>query len=229
MVWIDPDRPEDLFDRHWLSSSHRSAPLRFRFDDYGTDDAPPGADAVRAELAPVVDRYPDGPIRMLTQPRRWGWLFNPLTLYFAWTDSADDPVGVVAEVTNTPWKERHRYAVRLGPVDRGLAAGFGKELHVSPFLDRDHRYELLVRESGNRLVVELDVIGDDTSPTLETRLIVDRQPVTRSNVRSFVFADSLSTHRVSGGIHLQALRLWRKGVSFVPHCDKHQQRRREMI
>ncbi len=76
-IWIDPDHPGELFGAHPLWSSRRPAPVRFRRRDYldGTD-APLG-DAVRRALTPALGREPAGPLRMLTQPRTWGWLFNP--------------------------------------------------------------------------------------------------------------------------------------------------------
>jgi DUF1365 family protein len=221
MVWIDPDDPGELFDRHWLTSSRRPAPLRFRAGDYGTADAPLGAEAVRAELAPVIGGPVDGPVRMLTQPRRWGWLFNPLSVYFAWSqqgaDEGSGPVGVVLEVTNTPWKERHRYAVALDDTGDALVGSFAKTFHVSPFLGLDHDYELRIRSNDRRIRVELDVVGDDGATVLTTRLTVDCVAPTRPRLRRFVFDDALANHRVSAGIHAHAARLWAKGVRFVPH------------
>lgn len=217
MVWIDPDRPEELFDRHWLSSCRHPAPLRFRAGDYGTNRSPIGAGAVRADLA-AAGIPADGPVRMLTQPRRWGWLFNPITLYIAWSQTDPSPVGAIAEVTNTPWKERHRYAMGLEATGEGHRATFDKALHVSPFLTVDHRYELRVLADGPGLDIEIDVVGrDDPEPTLQTRLSVERQPVTPGRLRRFALADPFSTYRVSAGIHANAARLWRKRVPFVAH------------
>ncbi len=54
---------------------------------------------------------------------------------------------VVAEVTNTPWGERHAYAVAADgkPV---LSARFRKAFHVSPLMGMDHEYELRVTQPG---------------------------------------------------------------------------------
>ena len=87
---------------------------------------------------------------MLTQPRTWGWLFNPITIYLAWNNADEPPVAAVLEVTNTPWKERHHYAVPLtsqGP-DTSIGAEFDKHLHVSPFLGMDYQYRLKLRQSA---------------------------------------------------------------------------------
>lgn len=272
-IWLDPDDPGALFDRHRLWSSTRPAPVRFRRRDYLDSGSQPIGPALRRSVEPALGRIPAGPIRMLTQARTWGWLFNPITVFLLWADDGlgppPAPAAAVLEVTNTPWKERHRYPVALADHGGTLTATFDKSLHVSPFLDEDYRYVLRLRESYEadrsdgpppRLTVELDVVDDrihrpppngtnskttsdavddhgfeqeappdepaDLSnppsggPILTTRLVVDRHPATRSTMTRALFRNPLPTHRVSLGIHAQALRLWRKGVPFVAHPER---------
>jgi len=240
MVWIDPDQPEELFDR-WYMSCRRPAPMEFRRRDYGTEHLPPSSETVRQALAEVLGDPPDGPVRMLTQPRRWGWLFNPLTLYFAWSESnADRPVGVVAEVTNTPWKERYHYAVPLTAVNDSTdvlgakdEAWFDKGFHVSPFLPSNLRYHLIVYRNGKELAISLNVYPLDDqmapapTPTLETRLSVFPTEPTSTAKRRFVLSQPFSTHRVSIGIHTNAARLWKKGVPYVAHPKRQAPPRQE--
>ena len=137
-VWIDPDDPGPLFDQHRLWSDRHPAPARFRRRDLLDGDDRPLGPAIRRRLADGLDRVFAGPLRTLTQPRIWGWLFNPITVHLAWHDEGDPaPAAALLEVTNTPWKERHCYPVALQPSADGLRARFAKELHVSPFLDLD--------------------------------------------------------------------------------------------
>ena len=160
---------------------------------------------------------------MLTQLRRWGWLFNPITVYVAWDADPERPVGAVLEVTNTPWKERHRYPVALTlPGEAGwMSAGTDKHLHVSPFLHEDFRYDIRLRGSDDRLDLELDVVPHDgIEPTLVTAMSVDRRPATYESLGAHLRTNPFPTHRVSLGIHAQAVRLWRKRVPFVPHPAK---------
>lgn len=220
MVWIDPDRPGELFDRHPLWSARRIAPYRFRRRDYGpSDDATPLALSVRRALVDPLGGQPGGSVRMLTQPRAYGWLFNPITIYFAWDDDADDPVGVVAEVTNTPWKERHRYAAPLDGTSPSTAE-FDKALHVSPFLESSMRYRLTVNADARRLDVSVDVFDlqqRSLPPVLRTSLQVERRPANRRSLTAAMLRQPLPTHRVSARIHREALRLWRKQIPFVSH------------
>ncbi len=242
LIWVDPDDPHELTAEHPLWSADRPAPVRFRRRDYldGTDE--PIGPAVRSLVAAPLGHRPTGPVRMLTQPRRWGWLFNPITIYLIWDAPDRLPRAALLEVTNTPWKERTTYAVALESTgdQPGLAATFPKTLHVSPFLDEDHHYRLVVDGADGqrgvpRFIVELDLYpnrihtprsdGCDVettkpSPVLTTRLVVERHRPDRNTMNTALLTNPLATHRVSFGIHRQAAALWRKGVPFVAHPRK---------
>jgi predicted NAD/FAD-binding protein/DUF1365 family protein len=224
-VWLDPDDPDALAAVHPLWSANRPAPARFRRRDYGTDPVGSLADAARDELGRVLGHRPGGPVRMLTQVRRWGWLFNPITVYVVWDAAAGgsgtDPVGAVLEVTNTPWKERHRYPLALARDGAWLRATADKRLHVSPFLDERHRYDVRLRGDDRRLHLRIGVIpaGAD-QPILETGVTVGRVPADRRTLTLALFRRVGSTHRVSLGIHWQALRLWARRVPFIAHPSK---------
>lgn len=229
-VWFDPDHPDELCRAHPLWSARRPAPARFRRRDYGATPSRSLAEAARDDLAAVLGRRPAGPVRMLTQIRCWGWLFNPITVYVVWDEPGDaagpaDPVAAVLEVTNTPWKERHRYAIALRREGDALVATTDKRLHVSPFLDEHHRYDVRVRADGASLELAIDVVpraGDE--PVVETRLAVVRRSPDRAVLSAALRRPVAPTHRVSVGIHWQALRLWLRRVPFVPHPTKREAR-----
>ncbi len=223
-VWIDPDRPDDLCDLHPLYSSRWPSPARFRRRDYGTSPSGSLSDAARAEVGAAIGRSVNGPVRMLSQIRRWGWLFNPITVFLVW-DTIDPtapvrdvrPLGAVLEVTNTPWKERRRYALPLASDGRFLRAPFDKTLHVSPFLGMDHRYDLRIADRDDRVAIDIDVFDRRGDLALHTSLRTGRATASRGALTAALRSSPLPTHRVSAGIHAQAARLWRKGVPFVPH------------
>lgn len=217
-IWIDPDRPEELFDRSLLWSDRRPAVVRFRADDYGhRGSTEPLGEQARSDLESLLGRRPLGAVRMLSQARRWGWLFNPITIFVVWDAQPDQPVGAVLEVTNTPWKERHRYPIALTLDGGRFVARFPKQLHVSPFLDEDHHYLLRLDDRDDRVRLALDVEDGDGGTVLETFLDVERRKATAGSLAWSALTMFAPTHRVSLGIHVQAARLWLKGVPFVPH------------
>jgi uncharacterized protein len=228
-VWLDPDAPNDLC-RHPLWSSTHIAPARFRSADYGDGSATSLATQVRDDLFAATGKRPSGSVRMLTQVRRWGWLFNPITIYLAWDGDDQGPVGAVLEVTNTPWKERHRYAVALDATTASagsarFTARVPKVLHVSPFLDERYDYAITLASvdatGTGDIEFSIDVVTEGTDDVIvTTKLCVNRRPATRRALGASLRHNVAPTHRVSAGIHRQAVGLWAKRVPFVPHPRK---------
>ena len=94
---------------------------------------------------PEVER-----VLVLTQPRVLGYVFNPVSFYYC-HDVAGALHSIVAEITNTPWKERHSYVLPVAGADRHGAAlrwDFRKAFHVSPFMDVSGTYRFLLAEPG---------------------------------------------------------------------------------
>ncbi len=222
-VWIDPDRPQELTSRHPLWSSSRFAPARFRKRDYGPATEGSIGQHVRDAVTPLLGYEPTGPIRMLTQIRRWGWLFNPITMFVVWDNAGTEPVAAVAEVTNTPWKERTHYPLLLERTEPGVwSTSFDKSLHVSPFLGQDYFYKLRILDQDPELELHIDVCSPGIDePIVQTAVRVTRTEPTPSALTRSLFRHGLSTRRVSLGIHSQALRLSLKRVPFVPHPKRH--------
>ena len=89
---------------------------------------------------------------MLSNPRYWGVGFNPVSFYFLY-DGDGAVEAMIAEVTNTPWRERRCYVLEAGA--DGLRGEFEKRLHVSPFMPMEQTYEWVASEPGERLSVSI--------------------------------------------------------------------------
>jgi DUF1365 family protein len=217
-AFLDVDALPGSLDRFPLWSARRAALLRFRRKDYldGTDR--PLGDVVRDLVAARTGRRPSGPVRLLTQVRTLGWVFNPLSIYFCFTPDGDAVEALVLEVTNTPWKERCWYVVE---VTAGRPHGpweFPKVMHVSPFLDMDVTYRLRCAGPGDTLVVHLEDRQSDRT-VFEADLSLRRVEMDRRRALIVPLRHPLLTWRVTAAIHLHALRLWRKGVPVIPHVE----------
>ena len=101
---------------------------------------------------------------MLTQLRSFGHCFNPVSFYYCLDGAGEQVEAVVAEVTNTPWGERHAYVLPGG------WGSFDKALHVSPFMGMDHRYTARACAPGERLAVHIESRRDgEVSSTPRSR------------------------------------------------------------
>ena len=114
MVYLDLDELPALFDGTWLWSARRPALAWFRRADYlGDPDVPLARRRPRAGRASAPASSADGPIRLLTHLRYFGQCFNPVSFYYCFDAAGERVVAVVAEVTNTPWGERHAYVLAV--------------------------------------------------------------------------------------------------------------------
>ena len=149
---------------HPLWSRH-PGPVWLRRADLLGDRSVPIDQAVRDLVEARLGVRPAGPIAVLAQPRTWGWLFNPISVYFCFADGGVGIDALVLEVANTPWHERHSYVL----AGRSGTYEFAKAMHVSPFLGMDHDYHLDLDGPGERLSMALSNHQDG-------RCVFDAQP-----------------------------------------------------
>jgi len=152
MAYVDLEELPRLDGGRLLA--RRPGLVRFRRRDYLGDPAIPLRDAVRAL---VREQVPDGPIRLLTTLRTLGHCFNPVSFYYCF-DDAEHLKAVVAEVTNTPWGERHAYV--LTGDGHVLKDEHAKAMRVSPFMAMAQRYTVAVSEPGPTLSVHIESLQD---------------------------------------------------------------------
>jgi uncharacterized protein len=217
MAWLALEELPGALDVHPLWSARRAAPVRYRRADFHGPAGVPLDDAVRHTVAHATGRRPAGPIRLLAHLRTWGWSFNPIAFYVILTPAADAIDTIVAEVTNTPWHERHAYVIPVGAPALDAPHRFAKALHVSPFMDLDLDHTLTFgRPGGDRLTVRMDD-WRGAERTFAATLRLDRLPLGRAAMGEALRRHPLPAHRVSAGIYLEALRLRAAGAPFRRH------------
>jgi hypothetical protein len=202
----------------WLGVERRALASFRRGDHLGAPDVTLDA-AVRDLVEARLGRRPDGPIRLLAQPRVLGHGFNPLALFFCEARGSRALDAVVAEVTNTPWRERHAYVLDLAnaPARSGTReARCAKRLHVSPFLDMDQEYTFRIGVPGRRLFVEIANLSAGER-VFSAALALERRELTPAALRRNLLLGRLAPARSVAAIHWQALRLWLRGAPFHAH------------
>ena len=163
----------------------------------------------------------EGPVRLLTHPRHFGYGFNPVSFYYCFDRAGSTVEAIVAEITNTPWGERHCYVL---PVESSRSAEhlhfrFGKDFHVSPFLPMNHDYDWRFSIPDERLAVHMQNLSAG-EVVFDATLALQRMPIDGAVLARALAGFPLMTAKVTAGIYWQALRLWLKRAPVFTHPDK---------
>jgi DUF1365 family protein len=219
MLYLDLDEVDTLFEGRWLWSAGSGNIAEFRRSDYLGDPRVPLAEAVRERIRAETGKAPRGPIRLLTHLRYFGHCFNPVSFYYCYGEDGVTLEAIVAEITNTPWKERHSYVLPVTSAQgrrRVLAWSFAKAFHVSPFLPLQRNYAWRFTAPGEALRVHMDVCDGDARE-VDATLVLHRRPVTAANLARVLLRFPAMTLRIVAAIHWQALRLWLRRNPVYDH------------
>lgn len=230
MLYLDLAELPALFDgyRLWSARDQVPAPAWFRAADHLglAAGAEPAAldDAVRRLVAARTGRRPDGPIRLLTQLRCLGYCMNPISLFYCW-DRADSRLqAIVAEVSNTPWGEKHCYVLdnTRGPTpgDPALRFTSAKAFHVSPFMGMRQNYRWRFEPPGDELRVRIENV-ENGRPLFAAGLQLRARPIGAANLNRVLCRHPFMTGKIVTAIYWQALRLWLKRTPLFDHPNNH--------
>lgn len=200
----------DLDELPRLPIAKRGRLVRFERADYLGDPRTPLTTATRDLVEQRTGTRPAGPIRLLTQLRSFGHCFNPVSFYYCFED--DRVQAVVADVTNTPWGERHQYVIEGSAAGPVLKGDDEKALHVSPFMGMDQRYEWRVSEPGDTLSIHIESRAQNER-AFDATLSLQRKELTRTALARLPG----TTLRTLALIYGHALGLKLKGVRVHPH------------
>lgn len=219
LAYLDLGELDRVFAKRWFWSVGRRNLVEFRRSDYLGDPALPLEEAVRRRAQEATGHRPTGPIRLLAHLRTFGHCFNPVAFYYCYADDGLTLDSIVAEITNTPWKERHSYVLRVADAERhGSALGwsFPKAFHVSPFMAMQRGYRWRLQPPGANLRVHMDV-DDGHAPEFDATLVLERRELTSASLVRALLRYPLMSVKVVAAIHWQALRLWLKRAPVHDH------------
>ena len=222
MMYLDLDELDEVFANRWFWSTSRPALARFKRENHFGDATDSLDTSVRNLVQEKTGTRPAGPIRLLTNLSYFGYCFNPISMYYCF-DAADQRLEtIVAEVSNTPWGERHCYVLpdeqNTGD-EQSRRFRVEKNLHVSPFMGMDMSYSWVVTEPTANLLVRIHNKAADEL-LFGAALNLKRQPISARSLAGVLIRYPFMTLRVMFGIHWQALKLWIKGCPVQPHPDK---------
>lgn len=207
-IFIDVDRLAEAASTLRLFSYNRPGLFSIRDRDHGAGDGTPIRDHAwrlvrEAEGGEEVTR-----IFMFCYPRVLGYVFNPLTVYYGF-DHHDRLRMMVYEVNNT-FGGRHSYVV---PVKGTLAQHAEKHFFVSPFNKVEGRYSFHFTEPSEKLALGV-ALSVAEKPVLKAYVSGSRRTLDDKQLLGSFARVPFLTLKVIAGIHLEALRLWWKGLKL---------------
>lgn len=219
LLWLDLDETPALFaaSHGWSLTKPALGWLRRR--DYLRPDTPSLQQAVSDEMWMQLGVRPAGPIRMLTAPRVFGVGFNPLTLYYCYDASGTSLQFILAEVRNTPWLQRHCYALDVR--DREQPDAHSKQFHVSPFLPMDLQYHWRLNTPGDFLTVQIQNQRAGVTAFRASLALEQIAPLTPANLQRELWRHWPQGLKTLAGIYWQALLLVIKRARFFAHPGHH--------
>jgi len=234
LFYIDLDELPELFEGVTGWSLNRGNFGSFRRADFLGDPVVPLKDAVCSEVNKLLalDKQaaiscPDGPVRMLTNLRIFGFCFNPVTLYYLFNRNSVKPAMILAQVNNTPWNERHTYLIYCDEKTGKANSQFDKKFHVSPFNPLDMAYHWISSVPAENLLVHMenhahvigpqDSSGKNVSCHMDATLTLKRKPWSKSLLQKLLWLQPWAAIKVPVAIYWQAVRLFIKGVPVYTH------------
>lgn len=155
-------------------------------------------------------------IDLITQPRVFGYVFNPVSFFLGW--NGGELVSVIAEINNT-YDQTYAYVLddrcRV-PDPRGPAFETDKRFYVSPFIGDDCTYRWIfpgASAGGARLQIRM-VLDRPGGRFFAAELAGERRDLSDFNLlRAFARHPALPVQIITR-IHTQALRLRALGLQY---------------
>lgn len=244
MLYLDLDELTSLFETQIFFSLEKFNLASFNRTDYLNPSIPDLKKAVIDKVYSELGIKPSDEneikkVRMLTNVRYCGFSFNPVTFYYCYNNT-DQLVAIAAEITNTPWGERHTYALPIAKEfylsqskikyeEKGKKKHvfqFDKNFHVSPFNPMNMRYRWAFSQPQAELLVHMDNFMEEGSSQAEGKhfdatLTLKRHEFSQAMPR-VLFKFPVISLKVVWGIYWNALKLWLKRSPFYDHPNTQQ-------
>lgn len=213
MMYLSLQELPDFLTLSRLWSSKGFGLAKFKREDFHGDPEVPLLDEVKNSVEKQLGFRPDGDVRMLANLRYFGYIMNPLVTYYCF-DKEERLVAVLAEVNNTPWGEKHAYALAVPREDGFIKQNFAKAFTVSPFNGLNMDYTWTSNHPQNELFIDIQVACEHKN-IVSARLNLKHQQITTKKLNLLLIKYPLHTVKVIGAIYWQALKLFMKRVPFL--------------
>ena len=207
---IDLSELEKL-DRKINFFSHNKFNLVSFFDkDHGNRDGSSLISWVKKNLKKENISYKNIKIKLLCYPRIFGYVFNPLSVFYVFNNN--DLISILYEVKNT-FGEQHTYIFKVKN-NNLLQHNCEKKFHVSPFIEMNCNYFFRILKPSDKISIIIDQYQLNEK-ILYASQDGKRTDFTTSELIKSYLKHPLMTFKIIAAIHFEAFKLWAKGIKLI--------------
>ena len=185
--------------------------ISFHEKDHGERDGSSLEEWVKKNLEQNKIDTTDIKIKLLCYPRIFGYVFNPLSIFFVYNQN-DKLISILYEVKNT-FGEQHTYIFKVND-EKIITNSCEKKFFVSPFIEMKSKYSFRIVKPEKMLSVIIDQ-SDKEGKLLYASQDGVAKEINNKNILISYISHPLMTFKVIAAIHFEALKLWLKGVKLV--------------
>jgi len=209
---IDLSELETLDKKIKFFSFNKFNLISFFEKDHGSRDGSSLIKWVKKILYENNIQYNNITIKLLCYPRIFGYVFNPLSVFFIY-DNNEKLISILYEVKNT-FGEQHTYIFKVENDSKLFQHNCAKKFHVSPFIEMNCNYFFRILKPGEKISIIIDQYQ------INEKILYASQDGSRANFDSKELLKSylkhpLMTFKIISAIHYEAFKLWTKGVRFI--------------
>jgi DUF1365 family protein len=220
MMYLDLDEIDLVFKLSPLFSIQNFNFASFYRSDYHRPSIANLKESVLKTVEEKAGLKLNGPVRMLTHLRYFGYCMNPVTFYYCFDSDGITLKAILSEIENTPWGERFQYVAHG---DHLHTDHFDKQFHVSPFFPMNIHYQWNFNRPDNDLKILMKSFQDEKL-VFSANLNLKVQEITQNNLHLALIKFPLMTVKVIAGIYWQAFKLWIKKIPFYSHPNPNSQK-----
>ena len=214
-LFIDLDEIENLSKNNFIFSFNKFNIFSFFNKDHGDRDGLCLKNWVLNKLKKFDINKDINNIKLLCYPRVFGYVFNPLSIFYCYENK--NLRAVMYEVKNT-FNEQHTYIFKVKS-NNAISQTCKKKFYVSPFMDMETHYKFELLNPDENLSVLIKQSDKDGIVLTAVQKGVKKEFNMKQLLVNFVLYP-LMTLKIIGAIHYEALRLWKKGAKYRSRDNK---------
>jgi DUF1365 family protein len=186
--------------------------ISFFNKDHGPRDGSSLINWVKDNLKKNNLKYNDIQIKLLCYPRLFGYVFNPLSVFYIY-DKNSNLISIMYEVKNT-FGEQHVYIFKTEEEQNLIQHVCKKKFHVSPFIEMNSIYFFRILKPGNKISIIIDLQDPEGKILYASQDGVKSELNNKTLIKSYL-KHPLMTFKIILAIHYEAFKLWTKGIKYI--------------